>query len=91
MHETEYHKHGAGLDRVTRNRPRDATKGNSSTLRIRIKRLPALRYEGFDLSSFQVGQTYKVARRLADLLMERGYAEPDVPRSDCDHAADNKR
>lgn len=82
---------GQESDRRSRNRLRDARKGNSNTLRIRINRLPALRYEGFDLSSYQVGQTYEVERRLADLLVERGYAEPDVPRSDCDRAADNKR
>ena len=61
---------------MIRKRPPGARMRSSHTLRIRIKTLPALRYEGFDLSSFQVGQTYEVERRLADLLMERGYAEP---------------
>jgi hypothetical protein len=65
-------------------------QSNSYTLRIRIKTLPALRYEGFDLSSYQVGQTYEVERRLAELLIERGYAQPDM-RSDRDRSADNKR
>lgn len=81
---------GRQSDRVIRNRPRDTHQGNSDTLRIRIKTLPALRYEGFDLSSFQAGQTYEVERRLAELLIERGYAEPDM-RSDRDRAAEKKR
>jgi hypothetical protein len=59
-------------------------------LPIRIRKLPALRYEGIDLSSYQVGHTYEVERHLAELLMDRGYAEPDTP-SDRDHAADNKK
>ena len=71
-------------------RKRDVHQGNSDTLRIRIRTLPALRYEGFDLSSYQVGQTYEVERRLAELLMERGYAAPDT-RPDRDRAADNTR
>jgi len=57
-----------------------------ATVRIRIKKLPALRYEGFDLSSFQIGVTYEVERRLAELLIERGLAEPET-RSDCKRAA----
>ncbi|HEY5616410.1 MAG TPA: hypothetical protein VIK60_00615 [Vicinamibacterales bacterium] len=48
-------------------------------MRIRIKTLPALRYEGFDLSSFQVGHTYEVEQRLAELLVTMGYAERAVP------------
>lgn len=68
---------------------RQAHRGNSRTVRIRIKTLPALRYEGFDLSSYQVGQTYEVEGRLADLLVERGYAEPEVC-SDNDHATNNE-
>jgi len=81
---------GQESHRVIRNRPRDIHQGHSYTLRIRIKTLPALRYEGIDLSSYHVGQTYEVERRLAELLVEKGYAEPDVARSDCDHAADDK-
>jgi hypothetical protein len=73
--------------RVIRNRPWNIRQGNSYTLRIRIKTLPALQYEGFDLSSFQFGHTYEVERRLAELLVERGYAEPDT-RSGRDDAAD---
>lgn len=48
------------------------------TLRVRMKVLPALRYEGFDLSSFQIGVAYSVERRLAELLIERGFAEPET-------------
>lgn len=44
-------------------------------MRIRIETLPALRYEGFDLSSCQVGQTYEVERRLA---MYQAVAAGDV-------------
>lgn len=55
-----------------------------------MKTLPALRYEGFDLSSYQVGQTYDVDRRLAELLIEGGYAEPEM-RANCSRAADNQR
>lgn len=73
-----------------RHRPWDLHQGHPYTLCIRIKKLPALRYEGIDLSSYQVGQTYEVERRLAGLLMERGCAEPDAP-PDRDHAADNKK
>lgn len=43
-----------------------------------MKVLPALRYEGFDLSSFQIGVAYSVERRLAELLIERGFAEPET-------------
>jgi hypothetical protein len=56
--------------------------------------LPALRYEGFDLSSYQVGRTYEVEQRLAELLMDRGYAEPDEGPdvgSDRDRATDRRR
>jgi hypothetical protein len=51
---------------------------NSLTLRVRMKVLPALRYEGFDLSSFQIGVVYEVERRLAELLIERNFAEPET-------------
>lgn len=81
---------GQQFERVIRSRPWDVHQGHSYTLRIRIQKLPALRYEGIDLSSYQVGQTYEVERPLAELLVERGYAEPDM-RSDRDHAADNKK
>jgi hypothetical protein len=54
------------------------TAVDSTTLRIRMKTLPALRYEGFDLSPFQTGLTYEVERRLAELLIERGFAEPQT-------------
>lgn len=76
------------LGRTSRDR-RQAHGRNSRTVRIRIRTLPALRYEGFDLSSYQVGQTYEVEGRLADLLVERGYAEPEAC-SDNDPATDNE-
>jgi hypothetical protein len=44
-------------------------------LRVRIKVIPALRYEGFDLSRYEIGRTYHVERRLADLLIQGGFAE----------------
>lgn len=72
------------------NLPWDIHRDDAYTLRIRIRTLPALRYEGFDLSSYHAGQTYDVEARLAQLLIERGYAEPDT-RSDRDHAAGNAR
>ena len=65
-------------NRAVRRRRVDAYHGTSQMLRIRIKALPALRYEGFDLAAYQVGETYDVERPLADLLIERGYAEPDA-------------
>lgn len=74
---------------VNRQRASDINQERSYILRIRILTLPALRYEGFDLSAYQVGQTYEVERRLAELLMERGYAEPDMG-ADRDRAADSK-
>jgi hypothetical protein len=37
-------------NRPSRSRRRDGFQGNSKTLHIRIRTLPALRYEGFDLS-----------------------------------------
>jgi hypothetical protein len=77
--------------RTFRRGRRNIHQDNPYTLRIRIKTLPALRYEGFDLSSYRVGQTYEVERRLAELLMERGYAEPAM-RPDRDRAgADDKK
>ena len=79
------------FERVIRDRPWDVHQGHSYTLRIRIKTLPALRYEGIDLASYQVGQTYDVERRLAELLIESGHAEPALPQSDHDRAADKKR
>ena len=81
---------GQKSDRVIRNRPGDVHQGHPYTLRIRIKTLPALRYEGIDLSSYQVGQTYDVERRLAELLIESGHAEPALPQSGHDRAADKK-
>jgi hypothetical protein len=62
---------------------------NLLTLRVRIKTLPALRYEGFDLSSLQIGLIYDVERRLAELLIERGFAEPET-RSDRRRAAGSR-
>ena len=81
---------GESLTEGSDNPPWAVHQDNSYTLRIRIKTLPALRYEGFDLSPYQAGQTYEVEARLAELLMERGYAEP-ATRSDRDRAADNMR
>jgi hypothetical protein len=49
---------------------------NLLTLRVRMKVLPALRYEGFDLSSFQVGMVYEVERRLAELRHDRAGTTP---------------
>jgi hypothetical protein len=56
-----------------------------------VTTLPALRYEGFDLSSFRAGSIYEVEQRLAELLIERGFAEPVRPGSKRDHAADEKK
>lgn len=69
------------------NGSRDVHRTHSDTLCIRIRTLPALRYEGFDLSSYQIGQTYEVDGRLAKMLVERGYAEPEM-RSDRPRAVD---
>jgi hypothetical protein len=54
---------------------------HSGLSRVRIKVIPALRYEGFDLSRYEIGKTYHVERRLAELLIQRGFAELEVPRS----------
>lgn len=81
---------GRKSDRGIRNPPWDIRRDDAYTLRIRIRTLPALRYEGFDLSSYQAGRTYDVEARLAELLIERGYAERDA-RSDRDRAADKTR
>jgi hypothetical protein len=57
---------------------REITTGkpnNSGFLRVRIRVIPALRYEGFDLSLYEIGRTYQVEPRLADLLIQRGLAE----------------
>lgn len=70
---------GRKADRMIRNRPQKPRKRVSNTSRIRIKTLPALHYEGFDLSSFRIGDAYDVEQRLADLLIERGHAEPVRP------------
>jgi len=56
-------------------------------LRIRIRKLPALHYEGIDLSFYRIGRTYEVDRRVAELLIENGHAEPDTT-SGRDRAAD---
>lgn len=77
------------LEHVLQHHDEDVDGGHSHTLRIRIRKLPALRYEGIDLSSYQVGQTYEVERRLAVLLIERGYAEQDSS-SDRDAAVDSE-
>jgi hypothetical protein len=76
--------------RANRDRGADINQDNSHILRIRIITLPALRYEGFDLSSYQVGRTYDVGRRLAELLVERGHAEP-ATRSHRHRADDSKK
>ena len=57
-------------------------------MRIRIRTVPALLYEGFDLSSFRAGNLYQVEERLAELLIERGFAKPVRRESERDHAAD---
>jgi hypothetical protein len=55
-------------------------RNHSGLLRVRIKGIPALRYEGFDLSLYEVGSAYHVERRLADLLIDRGFAELERPQ-----------
>jgi hypothetical protein len=50
-------------------------RNNSGFLRVRISTIPALRYEGFDLSLYEIGRTYDVEPGLADLLIQRGFAE----------------
>jgi hypothetical protein len=79
---------GQHCEHVLQYHDEDVDGAHSHTLRIRIKKLPALRYEGIDLSPYQVGQTYEVERRLAELLIERGYAEQDT-LSDRDAAVDS--
>jgi hypothetical protein len=45
-------------------------------LRLRIVALPPnRRLEGFDLSTFEMGQWYRVGERLAELLLLGDYAE----------------
>ena len=44
--------------------------------RIRIVALPSnRRLEGFDLSTFEIGQLYRVGERLAELLLLGDYGE----------------
>lgn len=78
-------------DQVISTEPGDGHQGNSYTLRVRIKTLPALRYEGFDLSGFRLGHTYDVEPRLAELLIDGGCAEPAAPQSDGNRGADKTR
>lgn len=60
-------------------------------LRIRITRLPTERFlEGFDLSRYEVGQTYDVGPRLAELMIVMDYAAPEMRRSDRGNAADGQ-
>jgi hypothetical protein len=45
-------------------------------LRLRIVALPPnRRLEGFDLSTFEIGQWYRVGERLAELLLLGDYGE----------------
>ena len=74
---------GQQCERVIRNRSRGIHEASSITLRIRIRTIPALRYEGFNLSSYQVGETYEVDERLAELLLEHGYAERATAEPAC--------
>jgi hypothetical protein len=64
--------------------------GAPDRLRIRVKIIPALRYEGFDLSSLRVGHIYDLEHRLAELLIDSGFAEPVTLRSKSDLAADKR-
>jgi hypothetical protein len=50
---------------------------NRPTLRVRIDSVPALRYEGFDLSPYEAGRVYEVDALLARLLIAHGYARPE--------------
>jgi hypothetical protein len=59
---------------VSRHRQGDTQR----TSRVRIVKVPALRYEGIDLSPYRVGQAYDVDRRLADLLINLGYATSEA-------------
>jgi hypothetical protein len=56
-----------------------------------VRTLPALRYEGFDLSHLRAGDIYEVEQQLAELLIERGFAEPVRPGFEGHQAADEKR
>ena len=75
---------------MVRSRSHQSSSSVSKKLQIRVMTLPALRYEGFDLSSLRVGNTYEMEHRLAALLIERGFAEPVRPRSESAHAAHRK-
>ena len=68
-----------------------AGRRNPDTLRVRITGIPALRYEGFDLSLYEIGGTYDVERHLAYLLIQRGFAELNIRRSDIRHAKPSRR
>lgn len=54
---------------------------HSGLFRVRIKVIPALRYEGFDLSIYEIGRTYDIEPRLANLLIQRGFAELEIAES----------
>ena len=61
-------------------------------MRIRIKALPPPgEFEEFDLSHFEVGQTYVVTPRMASLLIIGGYAEVVAKRPTLHEAADWSR
>jgi hypothetical protein len=62
-------------------------------VKIRIRKVPPSTFlEGYDLRpyDFRAGYVYELDRRLGEVLIVWGYAEPEMRSKDRDQAADKK-